>query len=369
MDEKKVISTPKLNISFVPPGSTLSAAENQLILDVGNQLGPGIIDHHGTHSEKECATSLLVKYPQYALNHLGNTVIDKITFVTHIHPDFDAVTAIFLAHHLLTQKHFPPFSNIIANYTRDIDMGICSRYPGDRVTIYSIFTALSKIVRQDKQKLTNPKKIYHAIVDQGFQLWHYALSVMNNRTDLHTSQIFQRYHPFQQAQELIEADYQLYLEDLSRCTKTRIYVHQHSPKIKREVDALFITNPKSLLFRVWARNDRLHPLEKNGYIMLAVNYGHKRYVISTDPKKKELDLKGLGDMLEKAETIKRIKAGGKRQGKSRPGYGSPDPWYDGRNSLHSYTIIDTPRNGTVLTWKEIQEVIKNYSYYLADTTP
>jgi RNase P/RNase MRP subunit p30 len=368
MDENKIISTSKLNISFVPPGITLSAAENRLILDVGNQLGPGIIDHHGIDGEKECAASLLVKYPQYALNHLGNTAIDKITFVTHIHPDFDAVTAIFLAYHFLTQKRFPPFSNIIASYTRDIDMGICSRYPEYQVTIYSIFTALSKMIRQERQKKENPKKIYHAIVVKGFQLWYYALSVMNDHTDLHTSQIFQRHHPFQKAQKLVEADYKLYLEDLSQCTKARIHVHQHHAKIKREVDALFITNPKSLLFRVWARNDLLHPLEKNGYTMLAVNYGYKRYVISTDPKKKELDLKGLGDMLEEAETIKRMTVGKERQGKSRPGYRSPDPWYDGRNSLHSYTIIDTPREGTVLTWKEIQEVIKNYSHHLAGTT-
>ena len=134
------------------------------------------------------------------------------------------------------------------------------------------------------------------------------------------------------------------------------------------MDAILITNPESLLFRIWARNDLLHPLEKNGFTMLAVNYGYKRYVISTDPKKKGLDLKGLGGMLEDAETIKRIKAGKERQGKPRPGYRSSDPWYDGRNSLHSYTIIDTPRGGTVLTWKEIQEVIKNYSHYLAGTT-
>ena len=64
--------------------------------------------------------------------------------------------------------------------------------------------------------------------------------------------------------------------------------------------------------------------------------------------------------MEEAEEKKRKALGMERQGKPRPGYTSSDPWYDGRNSLHNYTIIDTPRNGTLLTWDEIQKIVLRY---------
>jgi hypothetical protein len=38
----------------------------------------------------------------------------------------------------------------------------------------------------------------------------------------------------------------------------------------------------------------------------------------------------------------------------RPGYDNADPWYDGR--AHSYTIVDSPRAGTVLTADEIESI-------------
>jgi len=71
-------------------------------------------------------------------------------------------------------------------------------------------------------------------------------------------------------------------------------------------------------------------------------------------------LKGLGDLLEKAEQEKRKALGSEIQGENRPGYNSPDPWYDGRSPLHNYTIIDSPRMGTVLQMIEIQKIVSDY---------
>ena len=37
-----------------------------------------------------------------------------------------------------------------------------------------------------------------------------------------------------------------------------------------------------------------------------------------------------------------------------PGYVNTDPWYDGR--AHGYTIIDSPRSGTLLSADKIDEI-------------
>jgi hypothetical protein len=52
--------------------------------------------------------------------------------------------------------------------------------------------------------------------------------------------------------------------------------------------------------------------------------------------------------------------GKQRLGQNRPGYDSPDPWYDGRSPLHQYTIIDSPRDGTVIGMEDILSILYSY---------
>lgn len=194
----------------------------------------------------------------------------------------------------------------------------------------------------------------------GFTLWAHLVSVMDKQTDLHDSCIFELPHPFQDAHELVRMDYAVYLKDLERSKQMQFSIPLKNSKGSGEVDALLIENPKSLLFRSWERGDNQHSPKGKGFPMLVVNYNHERYVISVDPQS-PYHLKGIGELLEVAEIKKRELLGRKRQGELRPGYSSPDPWYDGRNSLHNFTIIDTPRGGTVLTQHEIQMIIEQYS--------
>jgi hypothetical protein len=44
---------------------------------------------------------------------------------------------------------------------------------------------------------------------------------------------------------------------------------------------------------------------------------------------------------------------------SRPGYANSDPWYDGR--AHGFTIVDSPRSGTLLTAAEIEAVFLEFA--------
>ena len=142
----------KFRISYVPYGSILTPETGKLALDVGNHLLPGVIDHHQSGSEEECAASLVLRYPQFVLDHLKGTPIEEITIITHVSPDLDAVTSTFFAHSLLTNGHPPSFSETIARYVRDVDMGVCFRNPGVVVTVYSIFTALCGLISSEAKE-------------------------------------------------------------------------------------------------------------------------------------------------------------------------------------------------------------------------
>jgi len=348
------------NLAFIAYGSVAQPQMGKVFLDVGNQLCPGIIDHHQPGAEKECTVSLLLRYPHYVLDHLRDTPISEVTLVTHISPDLDATTAVFFCHALLTAGGFPLFARSIAAYVRDIDMGICFRRQ-DIVTVYSIFTAMCELIRRHgEDRGLSAEQVYRARVSCVFSLWEHVVSRMDDRTDLHSSAVFESPHPFQDAEDMVRQDHAVYLEDLKKGKKAEFTIPLKSGSGLERVDALLIADPESLLFRSWARGDSRHSPRGRGFTMLAVNFGNERYVISLDPQSPYY-LKGLGDLLEEAENRKRKRLCRERVGENRPGYDSPDPWYDGRNPLHNYTIVDTPRSGTVLTWEEIKEIIYRFS--------
>jgi hypothetical protein len=85
-----------------------------------------------------------------------------------------------------------------------------------------------------------------------------------------------------------------------------------------------------------------------------------RHVISVDPSS-GLALTDLGARLDERESAARERLRAQhgvdltRTGEPRPGYANSDPWYDGRG--HEYTIVDSPRAGSVLTVDEVREVM------------
>jgi hypothetical protein len=127
------------------------------------------------------------------------------------------------------------------------------------------------------------------------------------------------------------------------------------------VEGLWLDHPQSLIFKLWVRTDPNAPGGR-GYPFLAVDWSQpdkNRFVISVDPES-GTDLKGLGELLETAEEKKRTTLGLQRPPEPRryPTNNS-DPWYFGWG--HAYTIIDSPREGTVLAGDEVREIHEGWS--------
>jgi hypothetical protein len=93
-----------------------------------------------------------------------------------------------------------------------------------------------------------------------------------------------------------------------------------------------------------------------------------RCIISVKPDS-GITLKTLGARIEEEEAASRRALYGQDdrvvdretgQVKTpRAGYSNPDPWYDGRG--HQYTILDSPRSGTVLSPERIEELILEHA--------
>jgi len=135
-----------------------------------------------------------------------------------------------------------------------------------------------------------------------------------------------------------------------------------------KVDAIFINNPSSALFRYSTGSDRKNSPQKHGFMLTLVHYTKKNETIISVDAKKKYSLAYLGTILELKETLLRRshKNGDTRlmdeKGiikKFRPGYHNPDPWYDGRG--HNYTIVASPRKGSVIPPEEIRRIVSTYT--------
>ena len=100
---------------FVPYGSRFQVKKDTLVLDVGMETIPGIIDHHHPDAEPECTASLIVKNPSLVLSHINRDRITKesdqpyiLYMITHRRPDFDAIASIFLVLKLLETGEVDP---------------------------------------------------------------------------------------------------------------------------------------------------------------------------------------------------------------------------------------------------------------------
>jgi hypothetical protein len=126
------------------------------------------------------------------------------------------------------------------------------------------------------------------------------------------------------------------------------------------VNGLILDAPQAVLFKGWAR--------RQGFPLLVVRWHqpdkpNHRIVVSVPPSMRG-GLRGLGSALEEEETNKRAANNKPRPKTPRrfPEFDTADPWYDGRSPLHAYTIVDSPRVGTVLDVEQVKEMLTSSSW-------
>ena len=306
-----------MKYSFVKVGTEVSSRENTLYLDVGNRLCFGIIDHHQLKNIKKSATHLVFENPDFIPKDLENIIL-------HNSPDLDCIASSYLANYYFQFKKFPSFAKELCDFLDKSDFGLNLK---NKINLSSLFTILKSKAKNDFEIVTLGHKLIEDLSENGFD----AEFPPNN---------------YQEYTNEIENDINIFSKDLLNSKMIVSKLFNRYTKNYEEVEGLILNNPKSKLFKYWARD--------KGYDLLIVQW-NKRIVISLKGDS-FYTLEGLENKLNKLETKRREELNICINEENREGYDIPDPWYDGR--AHEYTIIDSPRRGTELNIEDILDVLE-----------
>ena len=135
---------PDLRLEFVLLGSVLQPKQGHIALDVGNRLEPSMVDHHHLKNGEPRSTAGLVwEHPEFVVDYPGAPDPDNVSWITHEHPDFDAVSSLFLAWHMAKCGFFPSGADQLQKYALRVDMGddLVEQAPFPARTPYALFMA------------------------------------------------------------------------------------------------------------------------------------------------------------------------------------------------------------------------------------
>jgi len=321
----------------------LRPVKGVLVLDVGMKTVPGVVDHHHSEAEVECTASLIAKHPNLVLDHIREGITEKkeespkLRIVTHRIPDFDSISSIFLSLKLIETGKFNPSMDKIAQYARMVDSSALPKDIDLTCTPYSILRSLFTEIKRGEEE-SNLER-----VREGLKLMNFLYTKSEEGHEILENRVlFSGIDRYGWAMRKVEDDYFSYLSDISRARKIIIYLPLIKGSGKRKIDCLVIKNPQSFLLKEWAQRDRENSPLKEGFGLLVTNFWNKRYILGVDPDK-EVNLRGLGDLLNEKEAEKRTKMG-------KP---FTFRWYDGNCPFFNFRIIDSPQDGTKLSQEEI----------------
>lgn len=357
-----------------------TGGRDRLYLDVGNHLGPGVIDHHHLAACTCSATSLVLEHPDLLVGSLrpDRQQSDPFTVVLHDSPDLDCLASAYLAIALLTTGALPEGSEALARYVDEVDAGYLGLSQDKPYALYSAYMLLSR--RLGQRNWGSREAMWRRLVQQGLDVVAYVMEkVARERAAILDVDAFdcpEHFGPVDR--EEIAADLARYRRKVAapecRAQKSRLRL----PRLiggTAEVDALFIRDVQNdddpdrvAFFKDWARTDKDNSPSGMGFVALSIfestsRENKSRGILSVTPQSR-VCLRDLGTLLDEAEAVERISLFGcddrvedpltHEHKPPREGYDNADPWYNGR--AHMYTIVDSPRSGTRLSADRIEEI-------------
>jgi len=349
---------------FVPAGTTAPTEVNgRLYLDVGNDLRPGVVDHHHGGGLAASAARLVTLRPELVRAAADGT--DAVAVVLHEYPDLDCAAASYLASGLLTRGELPARAGKLVEYLDRVDSGapmFTLRRP------YTLYAAYMVLARRLMNELPDTSARWESLVRGGHRLIEHVLASAGDGP-LDAVNAFD-------CPVMTRADRAELLDDGERYRRKlaapatqarRAVLDLPTPWGGRaKAEALIVRDVQTegdpercSFFKDWARTDAVRCPATGGFEVLCVwtSRPRPRCIISVRPDS-DTRLIGLGAILDAAETAARIGTGRERVGPPRPGYSNSDPWYDGR--AHHDTIIDAPHDGTALSAEDVERLLLQF---------
>ncbi len=379
---------PREAIRFVFAGagssSAIGPAPDRLYLDVGNDLRLGVIDHHQLHAYAGSTARLVLSNPDLVAGAVltRHDPTAPFTIVLLESPDFDAVASAYLAIALLSTGEFPPGAEALARYADKIDEGSIGHTLTHPFAPYAAYMQLLNRYARLGRQADHP--YWRECVQQGLNLIAYVLD-----HSLRAGMALPSVDAFADPDLFDENDRQDILADVERYHRKLADPATHARVVRLslpgqfggrvDVDTLLVRdvqNPddpdRCIFFKDWARSDRERAPNGVGFLGLSVFLSEsarhaRRCILSVTPDS-GASLRGLAGLLDRAETERRRHEYGEDDrvtdpatGARKPpraGYDNADPWYDGR--AHGFTMVDSPRGGTLLLADEIEAILVGF---------
>jgi len=388
----KIIPANMFQFDFLGYGEMLETFpehKDSIFLDVGNRLGPGVIDHHHLSAYSGSAAGLLLLHPDFIAASINpeRRPDTPFTIITHIKPDLDCVASAFLSIAHLSTGIFPDGSEALARYVDKVDSGFIGLSQENPFSLYSAYMYLTH--RFSQFTWEKREDMWRECLINGIKIIDFVLKKMvRENISIMKVDAFQCFGLFSNRDRLeLKLDMERYQSKLSdkktHARQLRLSLPGHLGGTEN-VDVLLVRNVQNaddpercMFFKDWARTDTERSPGKKGFTGLSVfefnqsssnrSLSTGRSIISVKPES-GVSLKGLGSLMDQAESeerkkhygfddrIKDPKTGEKK--KSREGYSNSDPWYDGR--AHGYTIIDSPRSGSLLSPEQIEDIFISF---------
>jgi hypothetical protein len=374
-----------LRFAFVGVGAHVAQSSmGRLVLDVGNDLRPGVIDHHHQTCAAGSTTSLVLRRPDLVLGAVPptRTPEDPFVLVMHEWPDLDAVSATWLASVCLEYGSYQPGSEALARYVDLVDEGSLGLSLDNPFGLYAAYLRL--VDRAARKQWNTMNECWQECVRQGLDVVGYAVAeAERRRMFLSEVDAFACPNLFGQVDRQVFLDdtvrYDTKLKDPRTCVRTASL--QLPGQFGGQVisQALLVRDVQNsydpqrcVYFKDWARTDARRAANGTGFDTLSVFMTEgpsqsRRCIMSVAPER-GATLRGLGKLFDAAESERRCAVYGLDDRVTdpatgapkvpRPGYTNADPWYDGR--AHGYTIVDAPRDGTILTPDEIETILLRF---------
>jgi hypothetical protein len=385
--QRPLVAREVIRFAFAHPGERpplLLTPADRLYLDIGNDLRPGVIDRHHRSATHGSTTSLVLSHPELVDGAVVPTRLPETPFVLVLHegPDLDGIASAYLASAYLATGQFPEGAQELARYVDHVNAGAVIITPECLFSPCAAFLQLAN--KLTHQGWNSSHERWQEGVRRGFRLIDHLLQTRRTRgTPLAEIDAFACPNLFtDDDRQLILGDRERYYRKLAdplcRARKAQLRLpSQHGGTVV--VDTLLVRavvskdeGDRCAFFRDWARIDDRHCPNGKGFVGLSVFVPEgaakiRRHILSLTPDS-GASLRGLGQLLEKAEAERRRQTYGVddrvtdpisgQPRAPRPGYDNADPWYDGR--AHHYTLVDAPRSGTLLRAEEIEDIILNF---------
>ena len=258
--------------------------------------------------------------------------------VVRLDPTLDEMLAAAFAGELLAGRPLPAAAEAFANYAALAREGLTPGSVSLEVSMQGIFKAIRSQAGDD---LTVPEN-GERFADDWARMVRYILPAVAAGQDPFTTSPFAEGSEFARERTFLARDLGVFRQDVLRGEQWIVDIPDGPPKGR----ALVLRQPKSLLFKHWARSEA-DSGSAQPYIFLAVTEAPGHWVFSTDPVQK-LPIRSLAEALQKEEAAKNLQVTDENR------------WFDGKP--FGYTLVAAPHSGTKLADREVLAIVRRWSH-------